>query len=85
MSNDSDVVIESDLRTASDKILDAVAIEQEDGSVTHHVTFTDETILCCKQELDDIRSRGYELQAFGNNLQDCDNLTATFVETGVDE
>ena len=70
----------SELEQRVDKVIEAGKIEQDDGSVTHHATFADDVTLLCRRELDSIREAGYEIQSFGNNLKDGDNLTATFLE-----
>jgi len=70
----------SELAQRVEKVIEAVKIEQDDGSVTHHATFADDVTLLCRRELDSIRDAGYEIQSFGNNLKSRNNLTATFLE-----
>jgi len=62
------------------EIKEATAIKQDDGRVTHPVTFNDDVTVFPHQRIEDLRDRGYEVYAFGNNHSENDNLTAVFID-----
>jgi len=74
----------SELAQRVEGVIQAAKIEQDDGRVTHHVTFAEDVRLLCRRELDSIRDAGYEIQSFGNNIKSRNNLTATFLEVDND-
>lgn len=52
------------------------------GEVRHQLTFVEDLTVVHNRLLEEWREAGFELYAFGQNLEDSDNCTATFTEVG---